>query len=124
MIGNTSDQDSDREPSPPPKTAEKPNPRSGKRDAPKDAPTEPAQSGGRGGRGGRRGGFTGSEDGMFMEGFIVSPFSQANDAGFGLHLYGNQADALQLSVTVMQAASTIVANLPMMVFDKIVTLTG
>ena len=63
-LGNTSDQDSDREPSPPPSVVDKPTGRSGKRDAPKAAPTEPAQSGGRGGRGGRRGGFTGSEDGM------------------------------------------------------------
>lgn len=77
VVGNTSDQDSDREPSPPPKTAEKPNPRAGKRDAPKDAPAEPAHSGGRGGRGGaRRGGFTGSEDGTFMNGSIASPLRE------------------------------------------------
>lgn len=35
----------------------------------------------------------------------------------------NLADTLQLSVTVMQAAATIAANLPMMASDKTVTLT-
>ncbi len=45
-------------------------------------------------------------------------------ARFYLYPYGSQADPLKLSVTVMQAASTTVANLPMTAFDKIVTLTG
>jgi len=61
LLGNTSDQDSDREPEPPTKAVDKPAPRTGKRDAPKPAPTAPADVATRG-RGGRRGGgFTGSE---------------------------------------------------------------
>lgn len=61
--GNTSDQDSDREPDPPTQAVDKTATRHGKRDAPKEAPTEPASVAQRG-RGGRRGGgFTGSEAG-------------------------------------------------------------
>ncbi|KIX02045.1 uncharacterized protein Z518_07984 [Rhinocladiella mackenziei CBS 650.93] len=61
LLGNTSDQDSDREPDPPTKAVDKPAARHGKRDAPKTAPTEPESVATRG-RGGRRGGgFTGNE---------------------------------------------------------------
>ncbi|KAK5062849.1 hypothetical protein LTR84_004924 [Exophiala bonariae] len=61
LLGNTSDQDSDREPEPPTKTIEKPTARLGKRDAPASAPADSGVSS-RGGRGGRRGGgFSGSE---------------------------------------------------------------
>ncbi|RMD44853.1 hypothetical protein DV735_g332, partial [Chaetothyriales sp. CBS 134920] len=60
--GNTSDQDSDREPEPPTKAVDKPAARHGKRDAPKEAPTEPASgTRGRGHGGHRSGGFTGNE---------------------------------------------------------------
>jgi plasminogen activator inhibitor 1 RNA-binding protein len=67
ILGNTSDQDSDREPEPPTKAIDKPTARSGKRDAPKEAPTAPAGRGdgsGRGGRGrgDRRGGFNNDEN--------------------------------------------------------------
>lgn len=66
--GNTSDQDSDREPEPPTKTIDKPTARLGKRDAPATAPAESGVSG-RGGRGGRRGGgFSGSEAGKWTPG--------------------------------------------------------
>ncbi|KIW16171.1 hypothetical protein PV08_06222 [Exophiala spinifera] len=58
LLGNTSDQDSDREPEPPTKAVDKPAARVGKRDAPKAAPTEAPSARG---RGGRRGGFTGNE---------------------------------------------------------------
>ncbi|KAL8954502.1 MAG: hypothetical protein Q9183_007085, partial [Haloplaca sp. 2 TL-2023] len=64
LLGNDSDQDSDKEPSPPTKVADKPTARQGKRNAPDVAPTEPRGAGAgsdRGGRGGRRGGFTGSD---------------------------------------------------------------
>jgi len=65
-IGNTSDQDSDREPEPPVKTVDKVAARSGKRDTPKPAPAEPANTtGSRGGRTGpRRGAFSGNDEGM------------------------------------------------------------
>ena len=66
--GNTSDQDSDREPDVVPKsTADKPAARSGKRDAPKAAPVEPqgnTERSERSGRGGRRGGHFGNEEGI------------------------------------------------------------
>ncbi|RMZ81016.1 hypothetical protein DV738_g2420, partial [Chaetothyriales sp. CBS 135597] len=62
LLGNTSDQDSDREPEPPTKAIDKPAARHGKRDAPKEAPTEPASgTRGRGHGGNRSGGFTGNE---------------------------------------------------------------
>ncbi|KIW73886.1 hypothetical protein PV04_01967 [Phialophora macrospora] len=65
LLGNTSDQDSDREPEPPTKTVDKTAPRHGKRDAPKEAPAPPADRAGvapRGGRGGQRsGGFNDNE---------------------------------------------------------------
>lgn len=65
--GNTSDQDSDREPEPPTKAIDKSVPRHGKRDAPKE-PAAPAADRGsvapRGGRGGHRGGgFNDNESG-------------------------------------------------------------
>lgn len=123
VSGNTSDQDSDREPSPPLKTVEKPSGRSGKRDAPKDAPTEPAQSGGRGGRGGRRGGFTGSEEGMSPITSISPLFIPIHAARICSNLCGSHADVLQRSVTATQAALTTATNLPMMASQKIVTLT-
>lgn len=64
FAGNTSDQDSDREPEPPTKTIDKPTARLGKRDAPASAPADSTSVGARGGRGGRRGGgFSGSEAG-------------------------------------------------------------
>jgi hypothetical protein len=63
FAGNTSDQDSDREPEPPTKTIDKATARHGKRDAPATAPAESTGVGARG-RGGRRGGgFSGSEAG-------------------------------------------------------------
>ncbi|KAK4935091.1 hypothetical protein LTR10_023791 [Elasticomyces elasticus] len=63
LLGNTSDQDSDREPEPPTKAIDKPVARSGKRDAPKEAPAaDPIGNVATRGRGGRRGGgFSGSE---------------------------------------------------------------
>ena len=65
--GNTSDQDSDREPEPPTKTVDKTASRHGKRDAPKEAPAPPtdrADVAPRGGRGGHRsGGFNDNETG-------------------------------------------------------------
>ena len=69
--GNTSDQDSDREPEPPTKTVDKKDARSGKRDAPKEAPAPPtdraapAPRGGRGG--GRGGGFNDNETGTYTQ---------------------------------------------------------
>jgi len=62
--GNTSDQDSDREPEPPTTAVDKTAARIGKRDAPKEAPAAEAGSVATRGRGGRRGGgFSGSEAG-------------------------------------------------------------
>lgn len=68
--GNTSDQDSDREPELPTQTKDKPSVRHGKRDAPKAAPAAPAAAtesadtvAARGRGGNRRGGFTGNEAG-------------------------------------------------------------
>jgi len=60
LLGNTSDQDSDREPEPPTQAIDKPSGRHGKRDAPQAAPNE-STVGSRGRGGNRRGGFTGSE---------------------------------------------------------------
>lgn len=72
LLGNDSDQDSDKEPAPPTKVTDKPVARHGKRDAPASAPSE-ARGGGaggeRGGRAGRargRGGFSGN-DGVFRD---------------------------------------------------------
>ena len=61
LTGNTSDQDSDREPEPPTKAKDLPSSRVGKRNSPKEAPAAPI--GATTGRGGRRGNFTGSEQG-------------------------------------------------------------
>ena len=60
--GNTSDQDSDREPEPPTKAVDKTAVRHGKRDAPTTAPADSGVAGRGRGRG-RGGGFSGSEAG-------------------------------------------------------------
>ncbi|KAL9135840.1 MAG: hypothetical protein Q9175_002960 [Cornicularia normoerica] len=67
LLGNDSDQDSDKEPAPPLEVADKPVARHGKRDAPATAPSEArgrAAGGERGGRAGRsrgRGAFSGND---------------------------------------------------------------
>jgi len=60
LLGNTHDEDSDKEPEPPVKAVDKPQARTAKRNAPAEAPVSRAPAGGEG-RGGRRGGFTGNE---------------------------------------------------------------
>ncbi|KAL2424685.1 hypothetical protein ABEF95_011597 [Exophiala dermatitidis] len=67
LLGNTSDQDSDREPEPPTKAVEKPVPRHGKRNAPEVTPVEPAGNVAVRGRGGRRGGGFSANEAAFRD---------------------------------------------------------
>lgn len=69
LLGNDSDQDSDREAPEPIKVVDKPTARTGKRDAPKEAPVVPqGDNAARGGRGGKRAGPRGNE-GAYQEGY-------------------------------------------------------
>ncbi|KIV88163.1 hypothetical protein PV10_09084 [Exophiala mesophila] len=91
LLGNTSDQDSDREPEPPTKAIDKTAPRSGKRDAPKAAPAAPTEVAGRG-RGGRRGGGFSGNEAAFRDRATGRNFNreQPTGDGAGQDGYGNR----------------------------------
>ena len=63
ILGNDSDQDSDKEPPPPTKVADKPIPRTGTRAAPGVRQERGGAAGGERGRRAPRGGFAGNEGG-------------------------------------------------------------
>lgn len=97
LLGNTSDQDSDREPEPPTKAIDKPAARVGKREAPPQSPAEPLANVATRGRGGRRGGgFTGNEA-AFRERATGRSFNrdQPTDEGAGADGFGNKPGRTQ-----------------------------
>ncbi|KAL6713347.1 hypothetical protein ACLMJK_008812 [Lecanora helva] len=91
LLGNDSDQDSDKEPAPPTKVIDKPVPRTGKRDASGTAPSEARGGAARGGRGGRRGDASGN-DGAFRdrEAGSVNNRGKPTDDGLRQDRHSNQ----------------------------------
>uniref|UniRef100_A0A0D6R7J9 Hyaluronan/mRNA-binding protein domain-containing protein n=1 Tax=Araucaria cunninghamii TaxID=56994 RepID=A0A0D6R7J9_ARACU len=86
LLGNTSDQDSDREPEPPTKAIDRPSARHGKRDAPKAAPAaEPVvgMTGAQPRGGSRRGGGFGGSEAAFRDRATGRTFNRDQPTGEG-----------------------------------------